>query len=325
MHLLAVENLQTSFFTKAGQIKAVDGISYHIGKGETLGIVGESGCGKSVASYSIMKLLTHPGKITSGKITFDGIELTTASGNKMRQLRGKRMAMIFQEPMTALNPVLTIGRQITEQILAHEDVNQKEAYARAIELLKKVGIPSPEKRIDQYPHQLSGGMRQRAMIAMAISCNPDFLIADEPTTALDVTIQAQIVDLLLKLQEERGMAMQFITHDLGLISEVADRVIVMYAGKIVEEASAHDIFHNPRHPYTKALLESIPKVEETKEKLYTIQGTVPSFLELPEGCRFQNRCPNKQNDCVQKEPLLGVIEENHEIACYHPVKNAKLA
>lgn len=316
--LLTVQNLETSFFTKAGQIKAVDGVSYHINKGETLGIVGESGCGKSVTSFSIMRLLSYPGKVTGGKIIFDGQDLRTLSEDKMRQLRGKRMAMIFQEPMTALNPVLSIGRQITEQILAHEPVSQKQARERAIDLLNKVGIPSPAQRIDQYPHQLSGGMRQRAMIAMAISCNPDLLICDEPTTALDVTIQAQIIDLLLKLQQENGMAMQFITHDLGLISEVSDRVVVMYAGRIVEEAPATKVFFQPAHPYTKGLVKSIPRVEHSLDKLYTIEGVVPSYLDLPKGCRFQNRCPNRIDVCELKEPVLAAVTTDHTVACYNP-------
>lgn len=316
--LLEVQKLETSFFTKAGQIKAVDGVSYHINKGETLGIVGESGCGKSVTSFSIMRLLSYPGQVTGGKIIFDGQDLRTLPEDKMRQLRGKRMAMIFQEPMTALNPVLTIGRQITEQILAHEPVSQKQARERAIDLLNKVGIPSPAQRIDQYPHQLSGGMRQRSMIAMAISCNPDLLICDEPTTALDVTIQAQIIDLLLKLQQENGMAMQFITHDLGLISEVSDRVVVMYAGRIVEEAPAAEIFYKPAHPYTRGLVKSIPRVDQSLEKLYTIEGVVPSYLDLPRGCRFQNRCPNRIDVCELKEPVLEPVTSDHTAACYNP-------
>lgn len=316
--LLQIENLETTFFTKAGPIKAVDGISYHINKGETLGIVGESGCGKSVTSFSVMQLLSHPGRVTGGRIIFDGMDLVKQSDEAMRRLRGKRVAMIFQEPATALNPVLTVGRQITEQILAHENLTRKQARERAIDLLHKVGIPSPGDRVDQYPHQLSGGMRQRAMIAMAISCNPDLLICDEPTTALDVTIQAQIIDLLLKLQQENGMAMQFITHDLGLIAEVADRVVVMYAGRIVEKARASEIFYKPVHPYTRGLVRSIPRVEGTVEKLPTIEGVVPSYLELPGGCRFQNRCPNRIDRCELKEPELETVGENHEVACYNP-------
>jgi oligopeptide/dipeptide ABC transporter ATP-binding protein len=302
---------------KAGPVCAVDGISYFINKGETLGIVGESGCGKSVMSFSMMRLLDPPGRVTQGEVIFEGVDLLELSEENMRRIRGKEKAMIFQEPMTALNPVLTIGRQITEQILAHEMVSVKESQTRAIELLKKVGIPSPEKRVDQYPHQLSGGMRQRAMIAMAISCSPDLLIADEPTTALDVTIQAQIVDLLLKLQAENHMAIQFITHDLGLISEVADRIIVMYAGKIVEEADVKTIFENPKHPYTLGLLESIPSLGKEGEKLKTIPGTVPSFLDLPTGCRFQNRCPHCVERCRIEEPELEKLKEGHEMACWN--------
>jgi len=317
--LLEVKDLQTTFFTKAGPVRAVDGVSYFISKGETVGIVGESGCGKSVASFSILRLLDPPGKVTQGEVIFEGTDLLKLSEEKMRGLRGKKIAMIFQEPMTALNPVLTIGRQITEQIFAHEHVTMREGYHRAVELLKKVGIPSPEKRIDQYPHQLSGGMRQRAMIAMAISCSPKLLIADEPTTALDVTIQAQIVDLLLKLQKENHMAMQFITHDLGLISEVADRIVVMYAGKIVEEADVKTIFQNPKHPYTVGLLESIPSLDKEVGKLKTIPGTVPSLLDLPKGCRFQNRCPNCIERCRIEEPGLEEVKEGHRMACWNPM------
>lgn len=316
--LLSVRNLETSFFTKAGVIKAVDGVSYDIGKGETLGIVGESGCGKSVTSFSILGLLSHPGRVTGGAVYFKGKNLLDLAPAEMRRLRGKQIAMIFQEPMTALNPVLTIGKQIIEQIVAHESTSAREARQRAIELLSLVGIPSPERRVDDYPHQLSGGMRQRAMIAMALSCNPELLICDEPTTALDVTIQAQILDLLQHLQEQFHMSVQFITHDLGVISELADRVVVMYAGTVVEEARAETIFSSPRHPYTVGLLESIPKIDEQQERLSTIPGAVPSLLALPTGCRFQNRCSRSTEICKQVAPVLRQLTSDHQVACHNP-------
>ena len=316
--ILQVDRLETTFFTKAGALKAVDGVSYSVGRGETVGIVGESGCGKSVTSFSILRLLSHPGQVTGGRVLFKGQDLLKLPPEEMRKIRGKGIAMIFQEPMTALNPVLTVGFQIIEQIEAHENVSKAEARNRAIELLKLVGIPSPERRIDDYPHQLSGGMRQRAMIAMALSCNPEMLIADEPTTALDVTIQAQILDLLQRLQEERHMGMQFITHDLGVISELADRVVVMYAGTVVEEAPAATVFEAPKHPYTVGLLASIPRMGEFHEKLATIPGSVPSLLSLPRGCRFQNRCPHAIEPCRHLEPKLEPVGPGHRIACYNP-------
>ncbi len=329
--LLSVESLQTTFFTKAGAVRAVDGVSFSVPKGKTLGIVGESGCGKSVTSFSILRLLSAPGQVTGGRILFKGQDLLTLAPDAMRRVRGKEIATIFQEPMTALNPVLTIGYQIAEQIIAHEGVTKAEARRRGVELLAQVGIPSPEKRIDDYPHQLSGGMRQRAMIAMALSCNPELLIADEPTTALDVTIQAQILDLLQKLQAERHMSMQFITHDLGVISEIADRVLVMYAGTVVEEAEADDLFAHPRHPYTVGLMSSIPRMDEPetgrRERLRTIPGSVPSLLSLPPGCRFQNRCPRASERCRREEPTLAPVGVHNptspapadtRVACFHP-------
>ncbi len=316
--ILKVENLVTTFFTKGGALRAVDGISYEVGRGETLGIVGESGCGKSVTSFSILGLLSHPGKVTGGKISFEGRDLLTLPAEEMRKIRGNQIAMIFQEPMTALNPVLTVGYQIAEQILAHEAVSSKDARDRSIDLLKRVGIPSPELRVDDYPHQLSGGMRQRAMIAMALSCNPQLLIADEPTTALDVTIQAQILDLLQKLQDELKMSMQFITHDLGVISELSDRVAVMYAGTIVEEAPAATIFSSPKHPYTVGLLESIPSPLRPQKRLPTIPGAVPSLHQLPTGCRFQNRCMRATDQCRREVPVLENISLGHKVACFHP-------
>lgn len=314
--LLEVKNLETTFFTKSGALKAVDGVSYAVDKGKTLGIVGESGCGKSVTSFSIMGLLDKPGRVTGGEVLFDGVDLTKLSEDEYRKIRGRRAAMIFQEPMTALNPVLTIGFQIQEQIQAHFKDAPKQARERSIELLKLVGIPAPQKRVDAYPHQLSGGMRQRAMIAMALSCDPDFLIADEPTTALDVTIQAQILDLLQGLQQRLGTAIQFITHDLGVISEIADEVVVMYAGKVVERAAAVDIFSNPLHPYTQGLLTSIPRLDETRERLRTIEGTVPSLLDLPKGCRFRNRCPLASAECAEAEPPLEQKAQGRLAACF---------
>ncbi len=320
MHeLLVVDNLETSFFTKAGVIKAVDGVSYKVSAGETVGIVGESGCGKTVTSFSIMGLIADPGRVTAGKVWLKEIELTALSEQQMQQIRGGRIAMIFQEPMTALNPVMRIGRQIVEQIQTHETkVSKQEARQRAIELFQLVGIPAPEKRIDDYPHQLSGGMRQRAMIAMALSCKPELLIADEPTTALDVTIQAQILDLLQELQEKLGMAIQFITHDLGVISEIADRVLVMYAGKIVEKADCETIFNNPKHPYTVGLFESIPRIDKNVPRLSTIKGSVPPLLNLPPGCRYQNRCPNVTSVCRHQDPILQKHRQGHEVACFNP-------
>jgi peptide/nickel transport system ATP-binding protein len=319
--MLSVQSLETTFFTKAGAVKAVDGVTYSVGRGETLGVVGESGCGKSVMAFSILGLLSQPGKVTGGQVLLDGKDLTKVAPSEMRHVRGKKIAMIFQEPMTALNPVLTVGYQIIEQLVAHETLTPQQARTRAIELLALVGIPSPGTRIDDYPHQLSGGMRQRAMIAMALSCNPSLLIADEPTTALDVTIQAQILDLLQRLQDEFKMSMQFITHDLGVISEIADRVIVMYAGKLVEEAPASDLFSRPRHPYTVGLLESIPRIEMSEGKsgrLKTISGTVPSLLALPPGCRFQNRCPRATEVCRSVEPPLVPVDGGRRLACYNP-------
>jgi oligopeptide/dipeptide ABC transporter ATP-binding protein len=318
-HLLDVQNLQTSFFTKAGVVKAVDGISYSIAPNETVGLVGESGCGKTVTGFSILGLLSPPGKVTGGKVFLGETELTSLAEREMQKIRGSKIAMIFQEPMTALNPVVRVGDQIVEQIRAHEpDVSKAEARKRAIDLFELVGIPAPRQRIDDYPHQLSGGMRQRAMISMALSCNPSLLIADEPTTALDVTIQAQILDLLKNLQDRFGMSIQFITHDLGVISEIADRVIVMYAGKIVEEADRETIFENPKHPYTVGLFQSIPRIDETKTRLNAIPGSVPSLLELPKGCRYQNRCPRAIDTCKLTEPPLSGLTGDHQLACHNP-------
>ena len=318
--LISIENLRVSFFTKLGEIKAVDNISYNIPKGKIQGIVGESGCGKSVSSFSIMGLLEEPGKIVGGHVHFNGRDLVGLSETEYAKIRGNELAMIFQEPLTALNPVLTVSYQMCEQIKKHKGLDDKEAKELAIEMLKLVGIPSPEKRINNYPHQLSGGMKQRVMIAMALSCDPKFLIADEPTTALDVTIQAQILDLIQSLQDKFGMTVQFITHDLGVISEVADNVLVMYAGKIVESGTTDELFHSPRHPYTKGLLSSIPILGNIKKELYTIPGEVPSPLNLPKGCSFANRCPFVSERCKQERPQLIDDGLGRTIACFHPIE-----
>jgi oligopeptide/dipeptide ABC transporter ATP-binding protein len=318
--VIAVQHLQTSFFTKGGEARAVNDVSYEIKKGETLGIVGESGCGKSVTSLSIMGLLDRPGRVVGGQIKFNGEDLLQLSENKMESLRGMKLAMIFQEPMTALNPVLTIGYQIDEQIVRHMGLSKVEAKARTIEMLRLVGIPAPEERYDTYPHQLSGGMRQRAMIAMAISCDPEFLIADEPTTALDVTVQAQILSLLKDLQTRFNMTMQFITHDLGVISQVADRVMVMYAGRTCEVAKTEDLFASPFHPYTKALIQSLPRRGLRQPRLPTIEGSVPSPLAQHQGCPFANRCNRAQSRCTEEMPQLREITTGHSVACHFPVE-----
>jgi oligopeptide/dipeptide ABC transporter ATP-binding protein len=320
--LLEVQNLKTRFNTDQGSFLAVDDVSFHVKKGQTLGIVGESGCGKSVTSLSVMRLIQKPGSIESGKIMFKGRDLLSLPDAKMREIRGNEIAMIFQEPMTSLNPVYTIGDQIEEAVLLHQkDLDKKQARERAIDMLRKVGIPAPEKRFHEYPHQLSGGMRQRVMIAMAISCNPELLIADEPTTALDVTIQAQILDLMRKLQRDFGAAMILITHDLGVVAETCQEVAVMYAGRIVEYGTVEDIFYRPKHPYTRGLLDSIPHFEtgHKLEQLRTIKGMVPSPMNLPKGCRFADRCPYVQDDCRAAYPSLENMRGIHKVACYHPL------
>ena len=317
--IVKVENLETTFQTRLGPFRAVNNISYEINKGETLGVVGESGCGKSVTSFSLMRLIENPGKVTNGKVFLNGRDILSLNEHEIESVRGGEMAMIFQEPMTALNPVLTIGRQLDEQIMRHMKLNQNDSKDRAIEMLSLVGIPSPAERYQSYPHQLSGGMRQRAMIAMALSCNPKFLIADEPTTALDVTIQAQILELIQGLQEKLNMTVQFITHDLGVISEISDRVMVMYAGQTCEIASAQDLFLNPRHPYTAALISSRPKLGNRVEKLNTIEGSVPAPHELPKGCAFQNRCHRAKEECKMHQPPLTTFKQGHQVACFNPV------
>ena len=316
-NLLAVRNLETSFYTKDGVVKAVDGIKFDIPTGSTIGIVGESGCGKSVTSLSIMRLLpSPPAKVTNGKIMLEGADLLARTEAEMRDIRGNSISMIFQEPMTSLNPVLSIGRQITETILLHNRISKTEAKLRAVDALRMVGIPSPERRIDEYPHQMSGGMRQRAMIAMALSCEPKLLIADEPTTALDVTIQAQILSLMESLQEELDMAIMLITHDLAVVAEVVSKVYVMYAGKIVESANTKTIFNNPYHPYTLGLIGSIPRLDEDKERLRIIKGWVPDPLKMPLGCRFHPRCDSAFDRCKESEPDMVEIEPGHCTRCW---------
>lgn len=319
--ILKIKNLKTFFYTYDGVAKAVDGISYWLSAGEPLGIVGESGCGKSVSALSILRLIPDPpGRIVDGQIYFKETNLLELSYDRMREIRGNRISMIFQEPMTSLNPVFTVGHQIAEAFRLHQGLTRKEALDKSIEALRLVNIPSPEKCVGQYPHKLSGGMRQRAMIAMALGCNPEILIADEPTTALDVTIQAQIIDLMLQLKEELGMAIILITHDLGIIAETVKRVIVMYAGKIVEEAPTRTIFKASLHPYSQGLLQSMPrlgdKVRVGRVRLEEIPGIVPSLYELPAGCRFSTRCRHTMEICRKEEPELEEIEEGHFCRCW---------
>ena len=314
--LLSVKNLSTEFPVKKGIVKAVEDVSFDVDAGEILAIVGESGSGKSVTSLSVMGLLAEPGHVAGGSMEFEGKDLVHLSERDYRALRGNDMAMIFQEPMTSLNPVYRVGKQIVEAIRTHENVSKKEARERAIDMLRKVGIPSPEKRIDDYPHQMSGGMRQRVMIAMALSCNPKLLIADESTTALDVTIQAQILDLLRRLRDDTGMAVLLITHDLGVVSETADRVVVMYCGQVVEEAEVRTLFDHPMHPYTLGLLKSIPRLEDDDSKrLYMIKGMVPNPLEMPPGCHFSDRCDSCMDICREKIPNLVDID-GHKVRCF---------
>ena len=317
--LICVKNLQTTFFTKAGALPAVDRVSFAIEKGQTLGVVGESGCGKSVVAYSLMGLVSKPGKVIGGQAFIADCDLLTCTDREMEPIRGKKMAMIFQEPMTALNPVLTIGFQIDEQVLRHLNLSRQAAKDRSIDMLARVGIPAPSQRYHDYPHQLSGGMRQRAMIAMALSCEPAFLIADEPTTALDVTIQAQILELIQDLQDTYKMTVKLITHDLSVVSEVADQILVMYAGRTCEYGVAKDILATPAHPYTKALLESIPKIGRRVPRLPTIEGTVPSLLDIPFGCPFQNRCKYVSDQCINERPEMRSISSTQSVACFHPI------
>jgi peptide/nickel transport system ATP-binding protein len=313
--ILAIRDLITAFPTRNGEVKPVDGVSLMVERGRTLGIVGESGSGKSMLSLSIMGLIPPSGRITSGTVVLEGTDLTKLSHSAMRDIRGNRVAMIFQEPMTSLNPVHTIGFQIIEALRAHRKLSSKEARAEAIEALRKVRMPAPEQRIDEYPHQLSGGMRQRVMIAMALACRPALLIADEPTTALDVTIQAQILDLLKELQAETGMAIILITHDLGVVAQIADDVAVMYAGRIVEHAPVAEVFADAQHPYTIGLMGSMPRLETDVDRLTAVGGMVPPLFRLPQGCRFNTRCPFAVSDCRAAQPDLADIGPAHRVAC----------
>ena len=303
--LLTVQDLKTYFYAREGVVKAVDGVSLSIGHGQTVGLVGESGSGKSVTALSILRLIDYPGRITGGSVRWEGNELTTLDPDEMREFRGDQIAMIFQEPMTSLNPVYTVGDQIAETVRFHQKVTKKQAWARAIEMLGLVGIPSPERRVSDYPHQMSGGMRQRVMIAMALSCNPKLLIADEPTTALDVTIQAQILDLMTKLQRDFGMSILLITHDLGVVARMCEEVFVMYAGQVVEHATAQDLYASPQMPYTEGLLKSIPRLGMTQaQKLAVIEGVVPSPTNWPKGCRFAPRCEYRFEKCSEPPPMF---------------------
>ena len=322
--ILEIDNLQTHFFTAAGVVRAVDGVSYSVKSGETLGVVGESGCGKSVTALSVLRLVANPpGRIVGGAIRFEGTNLLDLTEGEMEAIRGNDISMIFQEPMTSLNPLLTIGRQIGEAMVLHRGLSWREALDEAAEMLRRVHIPEPERRVHAYPHQLSGGMRQRAMIAMALSCNPKLLIADEPTTALDVTIQAQILDLMRELQQTTGTAIVLITHDMGVVAENADRVVVMYAGHKVEEASADDLFDSPLHPYTKGLLGSVPNLEVAahlkarRARLNEIKGIVPSLADLPQGCSFAPRCRFATEECRAVSPPLEQHRPGHWVACWH--------
>ncbi|MDD4438304.1 MAG: ABC transporter ATP-binding protein, partial [Tissierellia bacterium] len=316
MSLLSVNELHTSFFTSSGEVKAVNGISFNLEEGKVLGIVGESGSGKSVTAYSILQILTNPGRIVSGSIKLKGKELVGCSKETMQKIRGNQISIIFQDPMTSLNPVFTIGNQLMEAILLHTNRNKEQAKRRAIEMLELVGVNEPEKRIEQYPHEFSGGMRQRVMIAMALACEPDILIADEPTTALDVTIQAQILDLMKELQKKLRMAIILITHDLGVVAEMCDDIIVMYAGQISERGTSDDIFYNPKHEYTKGLLKSIPTVQDEKQRLKPIGGNPVDLLNLPDGCPFAPRCENAMKVCLTVNPVELKIEGKHNSRCW---------
>jgi oligopeptide/dipeptide ABC transporter ATP-binding protein len=318
-HLLEVNNLQTHFPTRSGLVRAVDGVSFYLDRGELLGLVGESGCGKSITALSVMRLISPPGKIVNGEILFDGKDLLKLSDSQMRHMRGDDIAMIFQDPMTSLNPVFTVGEQIAEALRLHRKMSRKQARQATIDAMREVAIPDPARRVDDYPHQLSGGMRQRVMIAMALACNPQLLIADEPTTALDVTIQAQILELLNELRKQRELAVLLITHDLGVVAEVADRVAVMYTGRIVEESPVEELFARPKHPYTEGLLRSVPKLTSAqvieKQRLETIEGVVPRPTDLPPGCHFAPRCRHRMPRCTEEEIPLYQLEGHVQVRC----------
>ena len=320
MPLLQVKNLHTSFFTDAGEVRAVNGISYNLDAGKVLGIVGESGSGKSVSAYSVLRILTDTGRVTEGEVLFKGENILKYSEQQMQKFRGSRISIIFQDPMTCLNPTFSIGSQLREAIRIHTDRNREEIQARALEMLKLVGVNEPEKRLKQYPHELSGGMRQRVMIAMALACEPDILIADEPTTALDVTIQAQILELMQDLQRKLGMAIIMITHDLGVIADMCDEIIVMYGGKVCERGTADEIFYNPRHEYTKGLIRSIPRISEKHERLVPISGSPVDLLNLPKGCAFAARCDHAMKICLEQPPEEVRVNDFHIAACWNNVK-----
>ena len=318
-NMLQIENLKTHFFTRQGVVPAVDGVTLRIQKGQVVGVVGESGCGKSMMAMSIVRLLVHPGKIVEGEILLEGENLVTASEKKMREIRGGDISVIFQEPMTSLNPVLTVGKQVREAVLLHQKVSKQEAREKVIEMFRQVGIPESEERYKAYPHQLSGGLRQRVMIAMAMICNPKLLLADEPTTALDVTIEAQILHLMKQLQAQKGTAILLITHNLGVVAEICDYVYVMYAGKIVEQADVFTLFREPLHPYTNGLIRSIPKVHEKREqreRLYNISGMVPNLLYMPQGCAFCPRCEHAMERCKREKPALYDRGDGHKVRCF---------
>ena len=315
--VLEVKNLQTYFYSSEGVAKAVDGVCFTLQKGETLGIVGESGCGKSMTSLSLLRLVpSPPGKIINGEILLNNTDILKLSDEELRKIRGNKISMIFQEPMTSLNPVLSVGEQIAESIRLHQGLSRKEAWQKAVDMIRLVGIPAPEKRAKQEPYQLSGGMRQRIMIAMALACTPDVLIADEPTTALDVTIQAQIIDIIQNLQKQLGMSIIFITHDLGVVAEICDKIAVMYAGQVVEEGTTESLFEKPLHPYTNGLIQSLPKLYEDQEELSTIHGTVPSPYNYPTGCRYAERCPFASDVCREKQPELLTVELEKKVRCW---------
>lgn len=323
-NLLEIKDLEISFFTPVGEVKAVGGISYDLKYGEVMGIVGESGSGKSVEAYSIIGLLQEPGKVIGGSITFDGEDILAYTKEQMQNFRGNKVSMIFQNPMTSLNPVYTVGNQLMEALTCHTDISKGEAQQQAIEMLRQVGINNPEKRMNQYPHELSGGMRQRVMIAMALICRPKLLIADEPTTALDVTIQAQILELMKEIQKQTHMAIIFITHNLGVVAEICDKVSVMYAGRIIEQGTVEQIFYNPKHPYTLGLLRSIPRVDAVEyERLVPIEGTPVDMLNLPAGCHFGPRCDHCMKICLKKEPPRVQIDEEHYAKCWLLTKNCE--
>ena len=325
--VLEIEDLKTHFFTRDGVVRAVDGVSYHVLKGETLGVVGESGCGKSVTALSVLRLIAKPGRIVQGSIKMSGRDLLKVSEDEMRSIRGNDVSMIFQEPMTSLNPVLTLGRQIAETIMLHQGLSKKDAWDKSIEMLKLVRIPEAERRVHEYPFQMSGGMRQRVMIAMALSCNPKVLLADEPTTALDVTIQAQIIHLMLELKEKTGTAIVLITHDLGVVAETCQRVVVMYAGKKVEEATSEELFEHPLHPYTLGLMKSVPRLDraagDTQGRLMEIPGMVPSLKNMPAGCAFAPRCGFATERCRVEVPPFEMKTNGHYAACFHSDKVAE--